>query len=100
MLPMLSRCWCHAYFTGLMFFEARLSPLSGLPTIRKLMDQAPRLVPAEPVPRSGLGLRRESRRVVAHEIRSGNRCTADQLPEGIGHAVVAVVAIQLAHGDH
>src|SRR5262245_23319291 len=48
---------------------------------------------------SGLCLRSENGCVAAHEFGSGNRCTADQLLEGIGHAVVPVVAIQLAHCD-
>src|SRR5262249_51242386 len=51
-------------------------------------------------PRSGLGLRRESGCVAASEFGGGNRRSADQLLERVGHAVVAVVAIQLAHGDH
>src|SRR5262249_9797379 len=50
-------------------------------------------------PRSGPGLRRENGCVTAHEFGGGNRCTADQLLERIGHAVVPVVPIQLAHGD-
>ena len=51
-------------------------------------------------PRSGLGLRHESSCVAAGEFGGGNRRSADQLLEGIGHAVVAIVAIQLTHSDH
>src|ERR1700756_2904292 len=50
-------------------------------------------------PRSRLGLRRESGCVAAGEFCGGNWCTADQLLEGVGHAVVTVLAMQLAHGD-
>ena len=37
--------------------------------------------------------------VAACEFGGGNRRMADQLLEGVGHAVVAVVAMQLPHGD-
>ena len=33
--------WCQADFTGLMFFQARLSPVSGLPPVLKLMATSP-----------------------------------------------------------
>ena len=37
--------------------------------------------------------------MAACEFGGGNRRTADQLLEGLGHAVVAVVAMQLCHRD-
>ena len=40
-----------------------------------------------------LGLRRESGCVAAGEFGGGNRRPADQLLEGVGHAIVAIVAI-------
>ena len=43
--------------------------------------------------------RPERGRVAACEFGGGNRGTTDQLLERVGHAVVAVVAMQLAHGD-
>ena len=47
----------------------------------------------------GLNCRRERGRVAAREFGGGNRRPADQLLEGVGHTVVAVAAMQLAHGD-
>src|SRR2546426_2890206 len=47
----------------------------------------------------GGSARPERGRVAACEFGGGNRGTTDQLLEGVGHAVVAVVAMQLAHGD-
>src|ERR1700730_3021433 len=49
--------------------------------------------------KTGGSARRERGRVAACEFGGGNRRTADQLLEGVGHAVVAVVAMQLGHGD-
>ena len=37
--------------------------------------------------------------MAAREFGGGNRRSADQLLEGVGHTVVAAVAMQLAHGD-
>ena len=47
----------------------------------------------------GGSARPERGRVAACEFGGGNRGTTDQLLEGVGHAVVAVVTMQLAHGD-
>jgi len=41
----------------------------------------------------------ERGRVAACEFDGGDRRTSDQLLEGVGHAVIAIVAMQLAHGD-